>query len=142
MAEMKNLNQTLVFMNLVVNQNRTVDQLAGARPFAGDIPHTWEPAEQIHVIQQRFAKAGSSLVVVLGDMPNNLGQIVQRSLREEDPVIHLGKSFRTSSMGTVRPASASRMPSSMAAKVSSSSSSSTEVGSSKSILLASAILSR
>jgi hypothetical protein len=142
MAEMKDLNQTLLPMNLVVNHNRAVDQPTGTRSSAGDIPHTREPAEQIHVIEQGLAKAGSSLVVVLGDMPNNLGQIVQRSLREEDPVIHLGKSFRTSSMGTVRPASASRIPSSMAARVSSSSSSSIEVGSSKSILLASAILSR
>ena len=50
-------------------------------------------------------------------------KILQRSLRVEEAVIHWGNRLRTSSAGTVRPASASRIPSSMAASVSSSSSS-------------------
>lgn len=43
--------------------------------------------------------------------------LVQRSLREEDVEIHLGRDSRTSSMGTVRPALASAIPSSIAARV-------------------------
>jgi hypothetical protein len=50
-------------------------------------------------------------------------EIVRRSLREEEAVVHWANSLRASSAGTVRPASASRIPSSMAARVSSSSSS-------------------
>jgi hypothetical protein len=73
---MKNLNQTLLLMDLVVNQNRAVDQLTHRRPFASGVPHAWEPAEQIDVIEQSLAKTGSCLVVVLGDMPHDLGQIV------------------------------------------------------------------
>ena len=75
------------------------------------------------MIQQGSAEPGSGLSVVLGDMPENLVEIVQRPLRVEEAVIHWGKSFRTSSGDAVRPASASRIPSSMAASVSSSSSS-------------------
>jgi hypothetical protein len=41
-----------------------------------DVPHPWVPAEQIDVIKQSLAKTGSGLVVVLGDMPHDLGQIV------------------------------------------------------------------
>jgi len=90
------------------------------------------------VLQQSAAKAGSSLVVVPGNVADDLGEIGQRPLREEEAVIHWGKSLRTSSMETVRPAPASRIPSSIAARVSSSSSSGMGGGSSKSSLVSSA----
>ena len=76
MAEMKDLNQTLLLMDLVVDENRAVDQLTHPRPFASGVPHAGEPAEQIDVIEQGLAKTGSGLVVVLGDMPHDYGQIV------------------------------------------------------------------
>jgi len=76
MAKVENLNHTPLLMDLVVNENRRVDQLAHTRPFANGVPHAREPAEQIHVIQQSLAKAGSGLAVVPCDMPNDLGQIV------------------------------------------------------------------
>jgi hypothetical protein len=74
-AEMKDLNQTLPLMDLVVDENRAVDQFTHARPFANGVPHSWEPAKQIDVIQQGLAKTGSSFVVVLGDVSHDLGQI-------------------------------------------------------------------
>jgi hypothetical protein len=40
------------------------------------VPHAWELAEQIDVIEQSLAKTGSGLVVVLGDMSHDSGQIV------------------------------------------------------------------
>ncbi len=76
MAEMKNLNQTLLLMDLVINENRAVDQLTHPRPFASDVPDAGEPAEQIDVVEQGLAKTGSGLVVVLGYMPHDFGQIV------------------------------------------------------------------
>jgi hypothetical protein len=76
MTKMKNLNQALLLMDLVVNKNRTVDQLTHRRPFAGGASHVTEPAEQIDAIEQSLAKTGSGIAVVLGDMPHNLGQIV------------------------------------------------------------------
>src|ERR1039458_4513498 len=76
MAEMKDLNQTLLLMDLVIDENRAVDQLTHPRPFASGVPHAGEPAEQIDVIEQSLAKTGSGLAVVLGDMPHDLGQIV------------------------------------------------------------------
>lgn len=75
MAEMKDLNQALLLMDLVVDENRAVDQLTYPRPLTSGVPHAGEPAEQIDVIEQCLAKTGSDLGVVLGDMPHDLGQI-------------------------------------------------------------------
>ena len=75
MAEMKDLNQTLLLMDLVVDENRAVDQLTHTRPLASNVPHVGESAEQIDVIEQCLAKTGSGLVVVPGDMPHELRQI-------------------------------------------------------------------
>ena len=76
MAEMKDLNQSLLLMDLVVDENRTVDQLTHPGPFANRVPHAGEPAEQIDVIEQGRAKTGSGIAVVLSDMPHDRGQIV------------------------------------------------------------------
>ena len=76
MAKMKDLNQTLLLMDLVVDENRAVDQLTHLRPFASGVPHAGEPAEQIDVIEQSLAKTGSRLAVVLGYVPHDFGQIV------------------------------------------------------------------
>ena len=70
-----------------------------------------------------------------GETFHDLRKVALRPICEDELVIHLGKSFRTSSMGTTRSASASWMPSSMAANVSSSSSSKIGAGSLGSILL-------
>ena len=75
MAEMKDLNQTLLLMDLVVDENRAVDQLPHPRSLANGVPHMREPAEQIDVIKQGLAKTGSDIVLVLSDMRHDLGQI-------------------------------------------------------------------
>ena len=76
MAEMKDLNQTLLLMDLVVDNNRAVDQFTQSRPLAAGVPHAGKPAEQIDVIEQGRAKTGSGIAVVLSDMPHDRGQIV------------------------------------------------------------------
>ena len=47
---MKNLYQTPVLMDLVVNAKGTVDQLPHARLFANHVSHAWEPAQQVDVV--------------------------------------------------------------------------------------------
>jgi hypothetical protein len=71
MAETKDLNQALLLTDSVVDENRAVDQFTHPRPFASGVPHAGESAEQI----DGLAKTGSGLVVVLGDMSHDLGQI-------------------------------------------------------------------
>jgi hypothetical protein len=139
MPQVENFHDMSVFAQLVIHQNGAVREFPDPRSFADYAAHTGKPHEQFDVVQQRIAETGSSLGVVFGDVADYFGEIVQRSLRDEEAVIHFGMSLRTCSSSTVRPALASRMPSSMAARVASSSSSMTGVGFSKSNSLALAI---
>jgi len=83
---------------------------------------------QIQMVKQGLPEARCHLGVILGDAADDLSEIVQGSLREEELAVHWGKRLRTSVAGTVRPGVASSRPSSMAARVSSSSSSKTGLG--------------
>jgi len=75
MAEMQDLHQPLLLMDSVVDQNWAVNQFAYPRPLASRVSRAWEPAEQFDVIEQCLAKTGRGLVVVLSDMPHDLGEI-------------------------------------------------------------------
>jgi len=76
MAEVENFDQSLLLKDLVVNENRAVDQLTHLRPLADGVSHVREPPEQIDMIQQCLAKTGGGLAVVLGDMAHDPGQVV------------------------------------------------------------------
>ena len=73
MAEMKDLHQTLLLMDLVVDENRAVDQLTHSPPFSNGVTHAREPAEQIDVIEQGLTETGRNPDVVLGDALHNFG---------------------------------------------------------------------
>ncbi len=51
MAEMKDLNQTPLLMDLVVDENRGVDQLTDPRSPSSEAPHAGKPAEQTDVVE-------------------------------------------------------------------------------------------
>jgi len=127
-SEVEDFHNTLVLADLVVNQNRCVRQFSHVGPLANSAAHTGKAAQQFNVVQQRIAEASGGVRVIFGDVANDFSQIVQRSLREEDVEIHLGRDSRTSSMGTVRPALASAIPWSIAARVAWSSSSGARTG--------------
>jgi serine/threonine protein kinase len=90
------------------------------------------PLEQVLEWGIEIAEALRGLSVVFGNVADDFSEVVQRSLREEESEIHLGRSSRTCSTGTLRPDLASRSPSSIAARVASFSSSRTGPGFSKS----------
>ena len=91
------------------------------------------------MVEQGIAEAFSGICVIFGNVADDSSEIVQRSLREEDVEIQLGRSSRTFSMETVRPDLESRSPSSIARRVAASSSSRTGAGRSKSDSLVLAI---
>ena len=84
------------------------------------------------MVEQGITETFSGICIIFGNVADDSSQIVQRSLREEDVEIHLGRSSRTFSMETVRPDLESRSPSSIALRVASFSSSRTGAGRSKS----------
>jgi hypothetical protein len=76
MPEVKHFHQPLVFMQLVINKNRTMHQFAYPRPFAYSAAHTRKASEQVHVIEQGVAKTGGCIAVVFCDVSNDLREIV------------------------------------------------------------------
>ena len=57
MPEVKHFHKTLVFTDLVIDQNRTMQQLANARPFSDGAAHAWETNQQLHMVEQGATKA-------------------------------------------------------------------------------------
>src|SRR5277367_2793806 len=129
----------LVLVDAVVDQDWAVDQLADVAASSDQGTHARESGQQINVIEKGAAEAGGGLVVIFGDAADDLVDIVQRFFRVAECVVHLASTSRAFSGDATRPASASRMPSSMAARVSSSSSSRMGAGFSRSNLCAFAI---
>jgi len=136
---MKHFDCLHVFVDQVVDEDRAMQQLSDFSAFSDHGAHAREAGEQVNMIEQGIAEEGCGFAVVLGNVADDFGEIVQRFLRVEETVVHLGSNSRTFSAGTTRPASASRMPSSMAARVSSFSSSRMGAGLSRSNLRAFAI---
>src|SRR5580700_7659584 len=132
MPQVENFHHTFVFAQLVIDQNWAVREFSDPRPFADCAAHAGKPSQKLDVVQQRVSETRSSFSVIFGDMADDFSEIVQRSLGDEEAVIHFGKSLRTCSSSTVRPGLASRIPSSMAARVAASSSSMSGAGFSKS----------
>jgi hypothetical protein len=135
----KNFHEVFVLANLIVDQNRAMRQFPNSGSLANCAAHTRESGQEFHMVEQGSAEAPGGLGIVFGDVADDFSEVVQRSLREEEAEIHLGRSSRTCSTETVRPDLASRIPSSIAARVASSSSSRIGTGFSKSDTLVLAI---
>jgi hypothetical protein len=123
MTEVKHLDYMFILTDSVVHKNGTMLQFSYAGAFSDNSTHVRKPFEQIHMVEQSVAKTQGGVAIVVGNTVDDFSEIAYRPLREEEAVIHLCKRLRTSSMGVIRPASTSRMPSSIAARVFSSSSS-------------------
>ncbi len=75
MSEMKDFDESAVFMNLVIDQNWAVQQFADVRPFSHETTHAGITSQQFHMIEQGVAKTAGSLIVVFGDIANDLSEI-------------------------------------------------------------------
>jgi hypothetical protein len=76
MTEVKHFHGTLIFTDLVVDQNRAMEQLANARSFSNGASHAGKTSQQVHMVEQSVAKTRSRIVVLLGDMADDLGEVV------------------------------------------------------------------
>lgn len=76
MPKVKHFHETLIFADLVVDQNRAMQQLANARPFSDGASHAGKASQQVHVVEQSIAKTRCSLIVVFGNVADDLGEIV------------------------------------------------------------------
>jgi len=76
MAAVENFDKPSVIVYPIVDQYRAMYEFANLRPFADRAGHARKATEQVHVVEQRAAKAGCSVQVVLGDIGDDLGEIV------------------------------------------------------------------
>jgi hypothetical protein len=51
-------------------------QLANTRPFSNGASHAGKTSHQVHMVEQSIAKTRSRLIVLLGDMADDLGEVV------------------------------------------------------------------
>ena len=75
MPEVEDFDELPVFANLIVNQDWTVQQLTYARTFSDLATHARIAGQQFHVIEQGITETRSRLIVVFGDMANDLSEI-------------------------------------------------------------------
>ena len=129
---MQDFDEAFIFAKLVIDQDWAVRQCPHSCSLTNRAAHAREPRQEFHMVEQGIAEAFSGICIIFGNVADDSSKIVQRSLREEDVEIHLGRSSRTFSMETVRPDLESRSPSSIALRVASFSSSRTGAGRSKS----------
>jgi hypothetical protein len=76
MTEVKHFHKTLIFTDLVVDQNRAMEQLANARSFSNSASDAGKTSQQVHMVEQSIAKTRSRIIVLLGDMADDLGEVV------------------------------------------------------------------
>jgi hypothetical protein len=76
MTKVKNLDRALLVIYPVENQKRAVEQFPNLRPLADDAAHARKTDQQINVVQQGTAEAGSCIRVILGDVADDFVKIV------------------------------------------------------------------
>lgn len=75
MPEVKHFDDPFGFVKVIVDQDRAVNELSYPRTFPDDPAHTGKAIKQVHVVEQGVAEAGSGLVVILGNVADDAGEI-------------------------------------------------------------------
>jgi hypothetical protein len=121
--DVNDLDRFAGLMNPVINRVRGVKDLVCVGAIADAGAHEGKGTQKFDMVEQIVTKAlGYGRKIGPAVFEDDL-EIGYRLLGESNLEIHSGIIFRTSSIGTVRPSSAAWTPRSMAARVSSSSSS-------------------
>lgn len=72
---MEDFDNALILADTVINQDRTVQQLADTRTLPDGTAHSGKSRQKLHMIEQRTAKTRGSFGVILSDVPDDLGEI-------------------------------------------------------------------
>ena len=76
MTEVKHFDDVCIFTDSVVNKNGAMLQLSNAVTLSDGATHAGKPRKQIHVVEKSLAKPHCGIAVVLGNVPNDFGEIV------------------------------------------------------------------
>jgi len=71
--EVQHLDHALVFADLVIDQNRTVSQLAHTRSLSDCVTHSGEIRQQVYVIEKRLTETRGCFIIVFSYVPDDFG---------------------------------------------------------------------
>ena len=71
MPEVQNLDHTLIFADLVVDQNRAVSQFTHTRSSPDCAAHARKIGQKLYVVEERLTKPRSGLIIVFSYMPDD-----------------------------------------------------------------------
>jgi len=72
-AESEDFAYPLIFSDLVIYQNRAMQQFAHTRSFPDCPTHARKIDQKVYVVKQRLAKTRSRLIIVFGYVPDDFG---------------------------------------------------------------------
>ena len=76
MAKIQHIDHAPIFVDSIINEDRSVYEPSHAGTLANDVAHVRESPEQIDIIEQRFTETGGSCLIIERDTLDDLGQIV------------------------------------------------------------------
>ena len=76
MAKVEYLDNTFVFPDLVVDENRAVKKLTYARPLSDGATHARKTKQQLHMGKQRIAETRSGFGIILSNVTNDCSEVV------------------------------------------------------------------
>lgn len=76
MADMKDVNDSALFANAIVNKQWAMNEFSNPGSLWSDRTKPGKSREEIDVVQQRGTKSGRGLGVFPGDAPENVTEVV------------------------------------------------------------------
>jgi len=73
MPDVQDFYYTFLLANLVIDNDRTMNELAHMGSFSGYDPQSRKPRQQVDVIEQRRPKLGGRMAIVYFDVADDLG---------------------------------------------------------------------
>ncbi len=76
MTQVEYLDFALGLVNAVIDEKRAVEQLSDVLPVSDQATHVRKSSQQLNVFNERIAEAEGGFRVVLGNVADDLGEIV------------------------------------------------------------------
>jgi len=75
-AEVKYFDSTHVFVDLIVDEDGTVQEFANTDAFSNDRAHARKTGQQLDVVEKGFAKTRSRFTVIFSNVTDDIPEIV------------------------------------------------------------------
>ncbi len=76
MPDVQNLNFSLAFADVIVDEKRTVHQFANLSPLSDQPAHSRKTSQELHVLDERTGKLRGRICIVFGNVADDFCEIV------------------------------------------------------------------